>query len=196
MDSLLFSILTERCNHTLRTFSSSQKFNCAHPPPSMPCLPCPNLLSVSIDFSNSGCFLKYRPIWWGLLWLASFTLYGFRVHPGCRMNQYVIPFSAEQSPRAGSRLLLSVPCSADGHWVVPTPSTPGSWFTPPTSSVTRTARARQRSTREPPATTTPARRSSPSWRWVPASRCLVLGLLQPQGCCSGSRSRREWFPAR
>lgn len=76
----------------------------------------------------------------------------------------------------------------------PPPSIPGSWFTPPTSSVTRTAQAQPRSTREPRATTTPVRRSSPSWRWVLTFR--VSGLLQPRGCHSGSRSGREWFPAR
>ena len=89
------------------------------------------------------------------------------------------------------------------HWwtrgLCSLPSTPGSWFTPRTSSATRTARARPRSTSEPRATTTPVKRSSPSSRWVRtpwvslsptrevAAECRPQGFLE--GCWAG---RQPW----
>lgn len=55
------------------------------------------------------------------------------------------------------------------HFCNSSHSTPGSWFIQLTDSPTRSSLKAQRSMREPPATTTRARRSSPWWRSAVAS---------------------------
>lgn len=58
-------------------------------------------------------------------------------------------------------------------------STPGNWFTRLTNTPTKSVPTTLRSTREPPDTTTPARRNLPLWRSVmPSSNtCMLFSLL-------------------
>lgn len=83
-------------------------------------------------------------------------------------------------------LLCGLPGLADlpTHWwtwgLSLSPSTPGSWFTPRTSSATRTARARPRSTSEPRAYNyTSEEKFAFVVRWVltPVSPCPPLARL-------------------
>lgn len=105
----------------------------------------------------------------GLLLLCMFSR---SVHIVARISTS-FPFVASLPLRGHTWCCLCIPPLRD-IWVVPSlPSTPGSWFTPPTSSATRTVLARLRSTRGPRATTTPARRSLPSSRWVLAPELLL-----------------------